>query len=168
MPAALTGIAVTGSVLVCPGLGGSILDWELRYQWPVSAASCSRRPGIFEAGNCAMRPGGLRKAKDRPVMTVAEKAPVGIEPTDGGFADLCLTTWLRRRMLWANNLARLSHRPQGHCGRFCGHYAPTTLRSSCTASASRLTTPTMLASTRGRIVVRVGFRQVGESACVTD
>src|SRR6476469_7781141 len=97
MPAALTGIAVTGSVLVCPGLGGSILDWELRYQWPVSAASCSRRPGIFEAGNCAMRPGGLRKAKDRPVMTVAEKAPVGIEPTNGGFADLCLTTWLRRR-----------------------------------------------------------------------
>jgi hypothetical protein len=35
-----------------------------------------------------MRPGGLRKAKDRPVMTVAEKAPVGIEPTNGGFAVL--------------------------------------------------------------------------------
>ena len=25
------------------------------------------------------------------------EAPVGIEPTNGGFADLCLTTWLRRR-----------------------------------------------------------------------
>src|SRR5919107_2546245 len=40
------------------------------------------------------------------------EAPVGIEPTNGGFADLCLTTWLRRRMLWANNLARVSHQPQ--------------------------------------------------------
>src|SRR5687768_4514220 len=28
-----------------------------------------------------------------------KEAPVGIEPTNGGFADLCLTTWLRRRML---------------------------------------------------------------------
>jgi hypothetical protein len=25
------------------------------------------------------------------------EAPVGIEPTNGGFADLCLTTWLRRQ-----------------------------------------------------------------------
>ena len=25
------------------------------------------------------------------------KAPAGIEPASGGFADLCLTTWLRRR-----------------------------------------------------------------------
>src|SRR6266550_2492438 len=28
---------------------------------------------------------------------VRQKAPVGIEPTNRGFADLCLTTWLRRR-----------------------------------------------------------------------
>ena len=25
------------------------------------------------------------------------EATAGIEPTNGGFADLCLTTWLRRR-----------------------------------------------------------------------
>ena len=88
------------------------------------------------------------------------EAPVGIEPTNGGFADLCLTTWLRRRMLWANNLARLSRQPQGRCGRFCGHYASTTLRSARTAWASRVATPTMLASTPGRIVICVGFRRV--------
>ena len=44
------------------------------------------------------------------------EAPVGIEPTNGGFADLCLTTWLRRRMLRANNLARVSRQPQGSIG----------------------------------------------------
>ena len=33
----------------------------------------------------------------RPVLLRVPEAPVGIEPTNGGFADLCLTTWLRRR-----------------------------------------------------------------------
>jgi hypothetical protein len=28
---------------------------------------------------------------------IPREAPDGIEPSDGGFADLCLTTWLRRR-----------------------------------------------------------------------
>src|SRR5690242_16958445 len=28
---------------------------------------------------------------------MSKEAPVGIEPTNRGFADLCLTTWLRRR-----------------------------------------------------------------------
>src|SRR5437899_9443300 len=32
-----------------------------------------------------------------------KEAPVGIEPTNRGFADLCLTTWLRRR--WKRKLA---------------------------------------------------------------
>src|SRR5213083_932703 len=35
----------------------------------------------------------------------AGEAPVGIEPTNRGFADLCLTTWLRRRVMQRLNLA---------------------------------------------------------------
>ena len=31
------------------------------------------------------------------------KAAVGIEPTNKGFADLCLTTWLRRRKAVLND-----------------------------------------------------------------
>jgi hypothetical protein len=34
------------------------------------------------------------------------EAPVGIEPTNRGFADLCLTTWLRRRVMQGLNLQR--------------------------------------------------------------
>ncbi len=30
-------------------------------------------------------------------LIAIQEAPVGIEPTNGGFADLCLTTWLRRQ-----------------------------------------------------------------------
>ena len=48
------------------------------------------------------------------------EAPGGFEPPHRGFADLCLTTWLRRRMLWVNNLAQKSGRSQGHRGRICG------------------------------------------------
>src|SRR5713101_9114024 len=33
-----------------------------------------------------------------------KEAPVGIEPTNRGFADLCLTTWLRRRAMQRLNL----------------------------------------------------------------
>jgi hypothetical protein len=40
---------------------------------------------------------------------------------DGGFADLCLTTWLRRRTLWANNLGRTTANLKAERGRFCRH-----------------------------------------------
>ena len=40
------------------------------------------------------RTGSLREI---PKLLLDQEAPVGIEPTNGGFADLCLTTWLRRR-----------------------------------------------------------------------
>jgi hypothetical protein len=31
------------------------------------------------------------------VIIERKEAAIGIEPMDKGFADLCLTTWLRRR-----------------------------------------------------------------------
>jgi hypothetical protein len=38
------------------------------------------------------------KGRDGPALQVADlkEAAIGIEPMDKGFADLCLTTWLRR------------------------------------------------------------------------
>src|SRR6266576_2329240 len=36
------------------------------------------------------------------------EAPVGIEPTNRGFADLCLTTWLRRQGVKSHQNAILS------------------------------------------------------------
>src|SRR6266568_872834 len=38
-----------------------------------------------------------------PARLRCKEAPVGIEPTNRGFADLCLTTWLRRR--WKGKVA---------------------------------------------------------------
>src|SRR5262245_36602173 len=41
--------------------------------------------------------GTNRERSDMVHHPLRAEAPVGIEPTNGGFADLCLTTWLRRR-----------------------------------------------------------------------
>ena len=50
---------------------------------------------------------------------VYREAPVGIEPTNRGFADLCLTTWLRRRAMQGLNLPRqgLPENPRGRYGK---------------------------------------------------
>src|SRR5216117_2326564 len=37
-----------------------------------------------------------------------KKAPVGIEPTNRGFADLCLTTWLRRQRVKSHQNTQVS------------------------------------------------------------
>ena len=42
---------------------------------------------------------------------------------DGGFADLCLTTWLRRRMLRANNLGRSTLDLKVPVGEHSAHYS---------------------------------------------
>jgi hypothetical protein len=34
---------------------------------------------------------------------ILKKAAIGIEPMNKGFADLCLTTWLRRRKAMLND-----------------------------------------------------------------
>ena len=58
-----------------------------------------------EPTDVARRPAKERRGKrrPRPKSEAAQKklnrkeAPGGFEPPNGGFADLCLTTWLRRR-----------------------------------------------------------------------
>jgi hypothetical protein len=39
----------------------------------------------------------LNKQKANLKSWLFSKATTGFEPVNGGFADLCLTTWLRRR-----------------------------------------------------------------------
>ena len=59
-------------------------------------SSC--KPGVGEEGflpnNLPIRAKDLHRGG--PKFLWFTEAPVGIEPTNGGFADLCLTTWLRR------------------------------------------------------------------------
>jgi hypothetical protein len=40
--------------------------------------------------------GQFRHSNQVCKLLIGLEAAVGIEPTDKGFADLCLTTWLRR------------------------------------------------------------------------
>src|SRR5437867_3684023 len=54
------------------------------------------RSSISLGGGTASRRGSNKRASDR-----RPEAPVGIEPTNRGFADLCLTTWLRRQLIAA-------------------------------------------------------------------
>jgi hypothetical protein len=47
---------------------------------------------------------GAKKKTARPTTQVTElflnfKAAIGFEPMNGGFADLCLTTWLCRQSI---------------------------------------------------------------------
>ena len=51
----------------------------------------------------------LEKALDADAKSLKSmEAAIGIEPMDKGFADLCLTTWLRRRIFKRKAKANLS------------------------------------------------------------
>src|SRR5437879_7055417 len=52
------------------------------------------------------------------------EAPVGIEPTNRGFADLCLTTWLRRRVMQGLNLPDPKPRVNPRTVRNCAAILP--------------------------------------------
>src|SRR5690242_2088906 len=63
---------------------------------------------VHHHGTPGTAPGSVRPVREqttrgrvpRPLaspVTASREAPIGIEPMNGGFADLCLTTWLRRR-----------------------------------------------------------------------
>src|SRR5439155_25788301 len=96
--------------------------------------------GIYRRGErrgdaklCAKKICQPFRAKPRKSLRCLE-APVGIEPTNRGFADLCLTTWLRRRAIQGMNLrsrgstekpqtCRHSGRPVKSMGRACGSCA---------------------------------------------
>ena len=89
------------------------------------------------------------------------EAPIGIEPMNGGFADLCLTTWLRRRR--GSILPRVRHflNPPNHyegrrkviVGSFVGTFFQLHARFSparadaARASRSLSSTPVRLAAT---------------------
>jgi hypothetical protein len=75
---------------------------------------CARQRGIqIVALSAELGRGVNRWERECPPFSWAfsPEAPVGIEPTNRGFADLCLTTWLRRRGVgnWRDDDAFSTH-----------------------------------------------------------
>src|SRR2546426_12709989 len=84
----------------------------------LSALPMSRRATTFAAAITTMMNAvpmaqvGMSHTVHPPARLLrCEEAPVGIEPTNRGFADLCLTTWLRRRgpRKWLEHYAFSTH-----------------------------------------------------------
>src|SRR5438876_1007239 len=93
---------------------------------PASPSPCWRR-----LATSAFRQVGPAKLSSDPPKGAGDaagnslfcrEAPVGIEPTNRGFADLCLTTWLRRRegQTWRDDTPFSTH-PK-HPAETRGHF----------------------------------------------
>jgi hypothetical protein len=68
-------------------------------------SSIRRCQMVWSRYNC--RYSRVLRFSEMPVNITLKEAAIGIEPMDKGFADLCLTTWLRRLVL-SNEKAKAS------------------------------------------------------------
>ena len=73
----------------------------------LEAASCCRDGGYSRSRNLVPEELGQAGTCFRSGFNVELEAPSGFEPENGGFADLCLTTWLRRPVGKDHQTARL-------------------------------------------------------------